>query len=215
MRHKLLAITFAAIAAPAAALTLPGPGGIVANMPALLPPAINLSGGGNLVTNGSFETGDFTGWDQVGDTSFTFVTDVVVAGGPTDGTFHAAFGPVDPSGGFIIQTLATIPGQTCIFSFDLANLGGTPNAFGAIWDDVFVLVTGDLPGFDYGSFSGEFVASGASTVIGFGFYHDPSFFLIDNISVAVIPEPGTWAMLIAGFGLVGFAARRRRTAIAA
>jgi hypothetical protein len=27
---------------------------------------------------------------------------------------------------------------------------------------------------------------------------------------ATIPEPGTWAMLIAGFGLVGFAARRRR-----
>jgi hypothetical protein len=28
---------------------------------------------------------------------------------------------------------------------------------------------------------------------------------------SVIPEPGTWAMMIAGFGLVGFAARRRRT----
>lgn len=27
---------------------------------------------------------------------------------------------------------------------------------------------------------------------------------------AVIPEPATWAMMIAGFGLVGFAARRRR-----
>jgi type IV pilus assembly protein PilY1 len=31
----------------------------------------------------------------------------------------------------------------------------------------------------------------------------------------VVPEPGTWAMLIAGFGLVGFAARRRRTSVAA
>ncbi len=29
---------------------------------------------------------------------------------------------------------------------------------------------------------------------------------------AVVPEPATWAMLIAGFGLVGFAARRRRVA---
>jgi hypothetical protein len=29
-----------------------------------------------------------------------------------------------------------------------------------------------------------------------------------------IPEPATWAMMIAGFGLVGFAARRRRTALA-
>ncbi len=31
----------------------------------------------------------------------------------------------------------------------------------------------------------------------------------------VVPEPGTWAMLIAGFGLVGMAARRRRVAAAA
>jgi hypothetical protein len=31
----------------------------------------------------------------------------------------------------------------------------------------------------------------------------------------VIPEPATWAMLIAGFGLVGQAMRRRRTALAA
>ena len=30
-----------------------------------------------------------------------------------------------------------------------------------------------------------------------------------------IPEPGTWAMMITGMGLVGFARRRRRTAVAA
>jgi hypothetical protein len=28
--------------------------------------------------------------------------------------------------------------------------------------------------------------------------------------LSVVPEPATWAMLIAGFGMVGFAARRRR-----
>jgi hypothetical protein len=30
-----------------------------------------------------------------------------------------------------------------------------------------------------------------------------------------VPEPASWAMLIAGFGLVGAAARRRRTVVAA
>ncbi len=30
--------------------------------------------------------------------------------------------------------------------------------------------------------------------------------------LAVVPEPATWGMMIGGFGLVGFAARRRRAA---
>jgi hypothetical protein len=37
-------------------------------------------------------------------------------------------------------------------------------------------------------------------------------FEIDNLATAAIPEPATWAMLIAGFGLVGVAARRRKLA---
>jgi PEP-CTERM motif len=44
------------------------------------------------------------------------------------------------------------------------------------------------------------------------------YWTADNFvfDAAVVPEPATWAMLIAGFGLVGFAARRRRhTAVAA
>jgi hypothetical protein len=42
-------------------------------------------------------------------------------------------------------------------------------------------------------------------------------FGLDDISYnGVVPEPATWAMMIMGFGLVGFAARRRRaTAVAA
>ncbi|WP_017667488.1 PEPxxWA-CTERM sorting domain-containing protein [Sandarakinorhabdus sp. AAP62] len=32
---------------------------------------------------------------------------------------------------------------------------------------------------------------------------------------ATVPEPGTWLMLLTGFGMVGFAARRRQTAVAA
>lgn len=35
-------------------------------------------------------------------------------------------------------------------------------------------------------------------------------FEIDNLAtITAVPEPGTWAMLIAGFGLIGLAARRR------
>jgi PEP-CTERM motif len=34
--------------------------------------------------------------------------------------------------------------------------------------------------------------------------------LLDNVSVSAIPEPETYAMLLAGMGLVGFISRRRR-----
>jgi len=32
---------------------------------------------------------------------------------------------------------------------------------------------------------------------------------------SAVPEPATWAMMIAGFGLIGAAARRRRSGMAA
>jgi PEP-CTERM motif len=36
-----------------------------------------------------------------------------------------------------------------------------------------------------------------------------------NWSLAAVPEPGTWLMLVAGFGVVGIAARRRPRVVAA
>jgi hypothetical protein len=46
---------------------------------------------------------------------------------------------------------------------------------------------------------------------------NPSGLRVEFLSsdVTAVPEPETWAMLIAGFGFVGFAARRRRTLVAA
>jgi hypothetical protein len=37
---------------------------------------------------------------------------------------------------------------------------------------------------------------------------------IDNVSIGSVPEPASWAMLIAGFGLTGAAMRRRRAVAA-
>lgn len=36
-----------------------------------------------------------------------------------------------------------------------------------------------------------------------------------NINLTAVPEPGTWAMMLVGFGAVGFAMRRRRTPVLA
>ncbi len=43
----------------------------------------------------------------------------------------------------------------------------------------------------------------------------PPFTLLDGVSVTAVPEPATWAMMVAGLGLVGGAVRRRRIVVAA
>ncbi|WP_426162889.1 PEPxxWA-CTERM sorting domain-containing protein [Sandarakinorhabdus sp. DWP1-3-1] len=164
----------------------------------------------NVVTNGSFETGDFSGWTQFGNTDFTFVTPDPFLGGPTDGTFHAAFGPVGSAGG-ISQTFASAGNYTV--SFDLGNESGGFNSvdFGGI-----TLLSSVASGV-YASYSFN-VTVGANSTLSFSFQNDPSFYVLDNVVVdfgGAVPEPASWAMLIAGFGLTGAAMRRRRVARAA
>jgi hypothetical protein len=67
--------------------------------------------------------------------------------------------------------------------------------------------------------------SGLTTITTAGFYDAEFLFttngvpakdvVIDRVYIDAVPEPASWAMLIAGFGLVGAAARRRRVAVTA
>src|SRR5664279_4841911 len=89
----------------------------------------------NLVTNGGFETGDFTGWSVFGAGAFDGVDGSV----PQSGTYAAFFGePVlAPSG--ISQTLATTAGKLYTVTFWLANEvdvtgNGIPNSFAFNWN---------------------------------------------------------------------------------
>lgn len=59
-----------------------------------------------------------------------------------------------------------------------------------------------------------FTATGVSETLSFLALGTPTgkppFSLLDGVSATAVPEAATWAMLVAGFGLVGVAARRRR-----
>ena len=61
---------------------------------------------------------------------------------------------------------------------------------------------------NFNTTGGNLTFSALGTSDGLGGY-------LDSITISSVPEASTWAMLIAGFGLVGFAARRRKAAVAA
>jgi PKD repeat protein len=88
-------------------------------------PAITAGAAGNIVSNGGFETGGFSGWNTSGNFASTSVnTGSVYA---HSGTYGAILGPVG-SLGYLSQTLTTTPGTSYLLSFWLNSPDGqTPN----------------------------------------------------------------------------------------
>src|SRR5438270_2575967 len=85
----------------------------------------------NLIVNGSFETGDFTGWTLTGNTGFTGVEcPGAPFAGPGDGNCDAFLGPVG-SNGTLSQSFPTVVGQVYSISFDFQPDGGAPSFFSA------------------------------------------------------------------------------------
>lgn len=109
-------------------------------------------------------------------------------------------------------------GGTTVFTFAPANLlaaiGACPNVNnaycgnprnGAVADEPFVFINFE----NKTSFFDEVVIRQASPITANAGYQT------DNHTFGAVPEPATWLMLIAGFGMVGVKARRRNTAVAA
>src|ERR1700680_3727262 len=95
--------------------------------------AVGTAQADNLVTNGSFETRDFTGWTRSGNLGFTGVEcPGAPFAGPGDGNCDALLGPVGSDGG-LTQTLNTLPGRLYDVTFDFRPDGGTPSDFSAVW----------------------------------------------------------------------------------
>lgn len=161
-----------------------------------------------VVTNGDFETGNFTGWTQFGDTTFSGVDTQM----PQAGNFAAYFG--NPTSGGIVQQLATFTGVAYNVSFWLQNeadvLGvAAPNTFEFNWNGgAAELTLTDSAPFGYRLYEfNNLVATSASTELRFTFTQSPAIWDLD--SVKAVPEPRALA-LVSLAGLLAMVATRRR-----
>ena len=163
---------------------------------------------GDFVTNGGFETGDFTGWTQSGDTSGLFTS----LSAPFTGNWGAVLS-TSTAMGFLSQTLTTPVGAPLDLSLFLASDGNTPNEFKVTFNGAVLLDQMNLGQQDYTAYKFTVTPTAASNLLEIGFRNDNGFFQLDNVSlngrgVAAVPEPGSLALLAIGGLFLGCFARR-------
>jgi len=144
------------------------------------------TGGPELILNGGFEAGPVganapTNWTFLNTFGATFAG-VVATNDPHTGTNNYSDGAVQAYDG-ITQAIATAVGQTYTISFWLNDNSGN-NTFSRL------STNGDVSGTG-GNGIDLLVYGGA-------------------IPTLAVPEPETYAMLLAGLGMLGFIARRRK-----
>ena len=117
--------------------------------------------------------------------------------------------------GFLSQGLTIVAGTAYNIDLWLASDGFFENEFRVLWNGQVVYDKTNIFPQGFAQIVIDPIASGAFSMLSFGFRDDSGFLHIDDVSVravAAIPEPSQLALIAVGLGFLAGAARRQRHA---
>ena len=161
----------------------------------------------NLVANGGFETGNFSGWTLGGNyQTINGLWQTTVDNNAQGGSYGAGIGAMG-SDATLSQTLQTTPGQQYTLSFWLKNEGAGPNDFTVKWNGTTILALANASAQDYTQYSYTVSATGTTSVLEFDARQDPARWDLDNVSVVAtgpqLPSAPTITSFSPDTGVVG------------
>lgn len=190
-----------------------------------------------LITNGDFETGDFTGWNHWTDWTYgtsQFVSTSINATGGTQGPHCASLsfllsGFSGQGNGVYVDASAGIGQDITVNVGDTLTFDYAEGSYGSIGSRTSYLIVGKngaggfsnsytlSPMTTWNSYSFSFTEAG-SYYIGItrnmscaSFMNSSGELLIDNVQLTSVPEPSTIVLLsIGAISLFGYARRQRR-----
>jgi Bacterial Ig-like domain/Protein of unknown function (DUF642) len=148
--------------------------------------AFGVTIGANLVVNGGFETGDFTGWTLSGNVAPTiYGPQVFIANTAQSGQDAAGLGSVGPDG-TLSQTIQTTAGQHYTLDFWLANGADGQNDFTAKWNGQTLAALANASAQGYTEYTFDVVGTASTSNLEFDFHQNPSYWSLDNISLTPV-----------------------------
>lgn len=170
----------------------------------------SVSARADLIVNGGFETGDFTGW-SLDHEAFPFSVGTEPSYPVHGGSYAAQIAGFENDQNVLSQAIAgSSAGQNYTLSFWFLQANPEPNGLAVQWNGNTIYSEANS-GHGYQFYSFAVVGTGSDTVSFFA-YNNPSFAYLDDVKldVSAVPEPSTWAMMIFGFLSVGYMTYRRR-----